>query len=144
MATTVITPADLHARAAAGPIDLIDVRTPAEFAAGHVPGARNLPLDQLDANALGRTGGPLYVICQSGIRSRKACAWLAASGVTDLVDVPGGTGAWKGAGLPLEGSGAATFGVERQVRCIIGAGVLIGAVLGMRPAAPTCWAVNGR
>ncbi len=124
-----IQPRDLNARCAAGPVTLIDVRTPAEFASGHVPGARNLPLDRLDAQALQSVTGPVHVICQGGVRSRKACEQLAAAGVANLVDVAGGTNAWKAAGLPLEGTGGSVFGVERQVRCIIGAGVLIGAAL---------------
>jgi hypothetical protein len=89
-----------------------------------------VPLDRLDAAAL-PSGRPLYVICQGGARSRKACEQLAAAGITELVDVAGGTNAWKAAGLPLEGSGGAVFGVERQVRSIIGLGVLVGAVLAL-------------
>ena len=131
MSITTISPAELHALAASGPLDLIDVRTPAEFAGGQAQGARNLPLDRLAADALGRTGGPLYVICQSGTRSRKACAQLVSAGVTDVVDVLGGTTAWKAAGLPMVGSGVRVFSVERQVRCIIGGGVLVGAVLAL-------------
>ena len=130
MAIACIQPRDLHA---AGPVTLIDVRSPAEFASGHALGARNLPLDRLDATALAKEPrlGPLYVICQGGTRSRKACEQLAAAGLTDLVDVAGGTNAWQAAGLPVEGSGKSSFGVERQVRCIIGGGVLIGVVLAL-------------
>lgn len=126
-------PSDLSQRLAAGPVALIDVRSPAEFASGHVPGARNMPLDRLDPAALAAEprNGPLHVICQGGVRSRKACEQLAAAGIADLVDITGGTGAWKAAGLPLEGSGASVFGVERQVRCIIGGGVLVGAILAL-------------
>lgn len=129
MPIATIQPRDLHALTP--PPLLIDVRTPVEFASAHVPGARNLPLDRLDATALRAEAGsaPLYVICQGGGRSRKACEQLAAAGITELVDVAGGTNAWKAAGLPIEGSGSAAFGVERQVRCIIGGGVLTGAVL---------------
>jgi len=131
MSIAAISPNELHALAANGQLDLIDVRTPPEFASGHAQGARNLPLDRLAAGALGRAGGPLYVICQSGTRSRKACEQLAAAGVTDLIEVQGGTNAWKAAGLPMAGSGAKVFSVERQVRCIIGGGVLVGAVLAL-------------
>jgi rhodanese-related sulfurtransferase len=129
MPIATIQPRDLHALS--GPIHLIDVRSPGEFASGHVAGARNLPLDRLDAAALlaEKRSGPLYVICQGGVRSRKACEQLATAGLSDLVDVAGGTTAWKAAGLPVEGTGAAIFGVERQVRCIIGGGVLAGVVL---------------
>lgn len=123
-----ISPQELRAKQDAGPVTIIDVRTPAEFAAGHVPGAINLPLDRLDCAQV-PAGGAVHVICQGGTRSRQACERLAAGGLQGLIDVQGGTNAWKAAGLPLAGSGARVFGVERQVRCIIGAGVLAGAVL---------------
>jgi rhodanese-related sulfurtransferase len=123
---TTITPAAVAQRLADG-ATLIDVRTPAEFAAGHASGARNVPLDRLDPQGLPRD---VLVICQSGARSRQACERLAAAGL-EPVDVAGGTSGWVAAGLPLEGTGAAVFGVERQVRCIIGGGVLVGVVLAM-------------
>ena len=129
MPITTLDPQALSTRLAAGPLTLIDVRTAGEFAAGHVPGARNMPLDALDAASLG--SGPVHVICQSGVRSRQACEKLAAAGVVELIDIGGGTNAWKAAGLPIEGSGGAVFGVERQVRCIIGGGVLAGAILAL-------------
>lgn len=82
---------------------LIDVRTPGEFAAGHVPGARNVPLDELDARLgeLGAADREVYVICQSGGRSARASAALASKGLHP-VNVTGGTGAWVSAGLPVE------------------------------------------
>jgi rhodanese-related sulfurtransferase len=133
MSITSLQPSDLSQRIAAGPVVLIDVRSPGEFASGHVPGARNMPLDRLDAAAVAALprSGPLHVICQGGVRSRKACEQLAAAGIGELVDITGGTSAWKAAGLPVEGTGGAVFGVERQVRCIIGGGVLTGAVLAL-------------
>jgi rhodanese-related sulfurtransferase len=82
---------------------LIDVRTPGEFADGHVPGAKNVPLDELDAR-VAELGGPdreVYVICQSGGRSARASAALAAKGLHP-VDVAGGTGAWRAAGFAVE------------------------------------------
>lgn len=125
-----IYPSELQTRLAAGGVRLIDVRTPGEFAAGHVPGAVNMPLDRLDPKSLAGAG-PVHVICQSGVRSRQAAEQLAAAGIAEIIDVSGGTGAWKAAGLPLAGSGAQVFGVERQVRCIIGVGVLAGAILAL-------------
>lgn len=82
---------------------LVDVRTPGEFAAGHVPGARNIPLDELDARLgeFGAADSEVYVICQSGGRSARASAALAAKGLHP-VNVTGGTGAWVSAGLPVE------------------------------------------
>ena len=81
---------------------VIDVREVDEFAGGHVPGAENLPLSQLD-DRLGDlpTGAPVHVICHSGGRSARATTALAAQGV-DAVDVEGGTSAWIAAGNPVD------------------------------------------
>lgn len=82
---------------------LIDVRTPEEFAAGHVPGAKNIPLDQVP-NRLAEFGSKdaeVYVICQSGGRSARAAATLQSHGFKP-VNVSGGTGAWRAAGHPVD------------------------------------------
>lgn len=83
---------------------LVDVRTPEEYAAGHVPGAINVPLDRLEtrlAELERYKTGPVHVICQSGRRSQAASAILEKAGFHP-VDVAGGTGAWAAAGYPLE------------------------------------------
>ena len=81
---------------------VIDVRTEAEFADGHVPGARNVPLDRLDPATLGvDKGETVHVICQSGRRSAVAAEKLAAAGYS-VVNVEGGTSAWIAAGKPVE------------------------------------------
>jgi rhodanese-related sulfurtransferase len=82
---------------------LVDVRTSAEFASGHVPGAKNVPLDQLAARLgeFGTADTEVYVVCQSGRRSASASATLAAQGFRP-VDVRGGTSAWQAAGFVVE------------------------------------------
>lgn len=82
---------------------LIDVRTPEEYAGGHVPGAKNVPLDTLESQlaALGPPDREVYVVCQSGRRSAQASATLAAKGLRP-VNVKGGTSAWKAAGYTVE------------------------------------------
>jgi rhodanese-related sulfurtransferase len=117
------------------PPELIDVRTPAEFRELHVAGARNVPLDRLDPAALrsetsAGVGKPLYVICQRGSRGKQACEKLAAAGWTDVINVEGGTLACEGAGLPVV-RGKKTISLERQVRIVAGALVLVGAVLAL-------------
>ncbi len=80
---------------------VVDVREPWEYASGHVPGARLVPLGHLPGRLadLPRTG-PVYVICASGNRSLAAADFLARAGV-DAWSVAGGTGAWARSGGPL-------------------------------------------
>lgn len=83
---------------------LWDVRSPEEFASGHVPGAKNVPLDQVGSR-MGELAaykeGEVYLICQAGGRSARAAQTLASAGY-HAVNVEGGTGAWIAAGLPVE------------------------------------------
>jgi rhodanese-related sulfurtransferase len=115
-------------------IDMIDVRTPAEYRELHVAFARNVPLDRLDPAGIarsraGRACDPLYVICQSGTRGRLACDRLLAAGCLDVVNVEGGTPACAAAGLPVV-RGSKAVSLERQVRVAAGLVVVLGAVLG--------------
>lgn len=116
------------------PIELIDVRTPAEFRTAHIPFAKNVPLDRLAPAELCRERNstprqPLYVVCQAGSRGQKACAAIAAAGFDNVVNVEGGTAAWMSAGLPVE-RGQQTISLERQVRIAAGLLVLVGSALG--------------
>lgn len=84
---------------------LIDVREPAEFSAGHAPGARNIPLAQLGTR-IGELekfkNRPAVVICQSGSRSHAATALLRKAGFGEVVVLAGGIGAWQQANMPVE------------------------------------------
>jgi phage shock protein E len=68
---------------------LIDVRTPAEFAAGHIEGARNIPLDAIPSHAaaIAAEQRPVVVYCASGMRSATAKRVLKASGVREVHDL---------------------------------------------------------
>jgi rhodanese-related sulfurtransferase len=115
-------------------LDLIDVRTPAEFREIHVEFARNVPLDRLDPTAViqarnSDSAAPLYVVCRSGSRGRQACEKFIQSGYPDVVNVEGGTLACEQAGLPVV-RGKKAISLERQVRIVAGSLVLLGAVLG--------------
>jgi rhodanese-related sulfurtransferase len=132
--TQTITPHQLASLRQAGQkIDLIDVRTPAEFREVHVDFARNVPLDRLDPAQLpmltGSSDERLYVICRSGSRAQQACEKLAAAGLANVVSVEGGTSAWDAAGLPVV-RGEKAMSLERQVRIAAGLLVLIGSALG--------------
>ena len=83
---------------------LIDVCEPAEFAAGHAVGARNIPLGSLDgAKALPTNKAlPLLLLCASGARAGRAAAQLRKAGFENAVAVNGGLPAWREAGLPVE------------------------------------------
>ncbi|MFG2822443.1 rhodanese-like domain-containing protein [Kitasatospora sp. NPDC048365] len=115
-------------------VTVIDVRTPAEYAAGHIPGALNIPLDRLERalptlrEAAERR--PIAVVCASGARSATACAQLASAGI-EARSVDGGTSAWASAGKALTRTpGArAVWAMDRQVRFAAGALVVL-AVLG--------------
>jgi phage shock protein E len=71
---------------------LLDVRTPAEFAGGHVRGAVNIPLSELDARVAEIEAERVVVYCQSGGRSGRAAESLRARG-KEVLDV-GGIGSW--------------------------------------------------
>jgi rhodanese-related sulfurtransferase len=131
-----ITPAELHELYRAGEaLELMDVRTPAEFANSRVEFARNVPLDQLTPNLIRHMRGsgsdrPLYVICQKGGRGQQACEILTAAGFPNVFNVEGGTAACHAAALPMIG-GCQSISLERQVRIAAGSLVLVGSLLGL-------------
>jgi len=81
---------DARALVAAGGA-LVDVRTPAEFAAGHVDGAVNIPVDQIErrASEIGPKDRAVVVYCASGMRSAAAASTLKRLGFTTVADVGG-------------------------------------------------------
>lgn len=110
---------------------LLDVRTPAEFAAEHIEGATLLPLHELDeASAVKVLAGrkECVVVCQSGRRAQSAAGKLEEWGITPVV-LEGGVNAWKDAGLPVK-RGRGVISIERQVRIAAGSLVVIGVALG--------------
>lgn len=132
-----ISPADLHAREASKTL-VLDVRAPGEFAAGHLPGAVNLPLDSIAAllpelaDAAGRR--ELFVVCATGRRSADARERLSDAGIA-ATGVEGGTEGWTAAGLPVEQGptpARAIWAMDRQVRFAAGSLVLAGLTLGRR------------
>lgn len=75
-------------------MQLIDVRETSEYASGHIKGSRNIPLGQISSFTAPK-GVRVAVICQSGMRSRRAYKILKKKGL-DVVNVNGGMMAWKG------------------------------------------------
>lgn len=119
-----------HALTSGAALQLVDVRTPAEFASEHLAGSVSLPLDRIDAAAAARlaAGGRCVLICGSGKRASQAHAQLAAAGCTTTEVLDGGIQAWLAAGQPVE-RGRRTISLERQVRIGTGLLVLTGAAL---------------
>ena len=76
---------------------LLDVRTRSEYAQGHIPRSRNLPLQEIQkvSSALPRQNTPLFVYCLSGARSRQAVSQLQKMGYTDVTNL-GGISGYRG------------------------------------------------
>jgi glyoxylase-like metal-dependent hydrolase (beta-lactamase superfamily II) len=102
--TPQITVDELEAQSKENPkLQVVDVRRPAEFATGHVPGAISRPLDRLERDLAGLDPTrPTAVICAGGYRSAAGASLLQRLGFKDLRDVVGGTSAWIEAGRPVE------------------------------------------
>jgi len=85
-------------------VQLIDVRSPDEYRAGHVPGAKLVPLNTLMAQVSAfPKQGDVFLICRSGARSAQAADYLARQcGRSNLINIEGGTMAWIQAGYPVE------------------------------------------
>ena len=84
---------------------LLDVRTPEEFAEGHVPGAVNMPYDQLASfkqTLDGFKDNNLVVYCRSGRRAAVAVQWLQEQGFEQLYHLDGDMLGWQEAKLPIE------------------------------------------
>lgn len=89
-------------RIASGDIVLVDVRTPEEFAEGHIEGAVNLPLDTFDPAAVPHGDGKEAVLyCRSGRRSEIAAETLSAATGKPATHLDGGIVAWEAAGQPV-------------------------------------------
>ncbi|EUJ37121.1 rhodanese-like domain-containing protein [Brochothrix campestris] len=73
---------------------VLDVRTPVEFKSGHIKGAKNIPLHVVETY-VGNKTEPLYVICQSGMRSKQAVKRLQRLGY-QAINVTGGMNQWRG------------------------------------------------
>lgn len=86
---------------------LLDVRTPGEYAAGHVPGAVNIPYDEIE-DRLGEIesrvprDGEIVLYCKSGTRAGWAGSTLEENGFTRLRHLTGDMSGWNEAGLPVE------------------------------------------
>jgi len=92
-----LSPGEANARA---DVQIVDVRSPKEWQAGHIPRAKHIPLDQL-TNRMGEldSAQPVAFICQSGARSKMAIKLARQAGL-DAININGGMLAWQRDGLP--------------------------------------------
>lgn len=98
-----VEPREAQALLAPGGIDVVDVRDPRDWASGHVPGARSLPLEELRADPRGSL--PLdrvLFVCARGMRSLTAAKIAEEAGHREVYSLDGGIIAWASAGLPIE------------------------------------------
>jgi rhodanese-related sulfurtransferase len=83
---------------------ILDVREPAQFAAGHLAGARNIPLKELP-NRVGELdkfkAKSVITVCQTGMQSAKAALQLKKAGFNEVFSLDGGVAAWQAQSLPL-------------------------------------------
>ena len=118
---------------AKGIANILDCRTPGEFATLKVASSVNIPLDRLDpAEVMSRFGAdaPLYCICQTGTRSQLAASKLRNAGMQQVIHVDGGTNAWVSAGFTVESGARKVISLDRQMRITAGALIVLGAAIG--------------
>jgi rhodanese-related sulfurtransferase len=120
---------------------LIDVRTPVEFEAGHIPGAVNVPLDEL-RRELGGLCEVLHdhdvvLVCRSGQRSDQAQEALQAAGLSSPAVLQGGLNDWEATGGPMN-RGRQAWELERQVRLAAGS-LVLGGILASTVAPKAKW-----
>jgi rhodanese-related sulfurtransferase/transcriptional regulator with XRE-family HTH domain len=102
-----VDPAEARALVAKGDVDVVDVRDADAWARGHVPGARNVPLADVQANARGSvTKERVLFVCSSGNRSLRAAEAAERAGLKEVYSLDGGTRAWEAAGFPIEAQSA--------------------------------------
>ncbi len=84
---------------------VVDVCSAAEFAEGHLTGAKNVPVDELDsrlAQVAKNKANPVLMVCASGVRSRRAVGLAKKLGYEQVYSLAGGMGAWRSASLPVQ------------------------------------------
>lgn len=112
---------------------MIDVRTPAEYEAVHIPGSYNIPLDQLPEHRIelaNKLQSPVILVCRSGARAEQAAKLFDETNLAQFHVLSGGIIAWEQAGKQVK-RGKQHWSMERQVRGAAGSLVLL-SLLGSR------------
>jgi rhodanese-related sulfurtransferase len=116
---------------------VLDVRSAAEYRAGHIPDAQLMSIDSLSADALAQVfkrpslgrEETLYITCHAGPRALQAAERLQQAGYKNVTLIEGGTQRWEQLGLPVERCGKA-LSLERQVQIAIGSLLVLKVFLG--------------
>lgn len=131
MAATISIPQFAQLKTRPERFQLIDVRSSSEYATGHIPGAVNMPMDQVQSRLPDLEGDDsIILVCQSGQRARMVAGLLEPCG-KELRILEGGTSAWIKAGLPVVATSVTRWSLERQVRFAAGLLVLTGVILAL-------------
>lgn len=120
-----------------GGAKLVDIRGQDEHAREHIPGASNIPLDQIDR--LGTQDCAVVFHCRSGMRTGGNAAKLAAAAGTTCYVIEGGIDGWRRAGLDVVVDKGQPLELQRQVQLTAGALILIGVLLGFMVAPGFFW-----
>lgn len=129
MTLTTLSPADTRTALADG-ARLIDIRSADEHAREHIPGALNVPLDQIGDLPPG--GMPIIFHCKSGMRTSANASQLAAAAKGAQIHILlGGIDGWRGAGHSTITDRSQPIEIMRQVQITAGALVLAGVMLGL-------------
>ncbi len=100
-----ITPTDLTMQVNRNNAVVVDIRAEADFSKGHITGARNLSLTEIEKQQLSglekHKAEPIILVCQAGVSAQKAAASLLKQGFTSVAVLQGGMGSWTGASLPV-------------------------------------------
>ena len=119
---------------------IIDVRTPAEFEAVHIPGSYNVPLDTLREHRNELTqhlDTDVVLVCRSGMRAEQAERAFAEAGLSNLHVLDGGIMRWESEGGTVN-RGRQRWDIERQVRLVAG-GIVLAAGLGSTAVPSLKW-----
>ena len=114
-------------------MEVIDVRTPAEYREIHIPFAKNVPLESFHPDEFVQqrcdSSVPVVIVCRTGRRATRACQQLKSCGLENGYVLVGGTEAWEAEGYDVI-RGKKAMSLEQQVRIAAGTMVFGGTLLG--------------
>ncbi len=135
---------ELHRQLLDKSVRVLDVRTPAEFEASHIPDSHNVPLNLLRKHRtelVRHLGDDVVLVCLSGARSEQAEEALREAGLSNLRVLDGGLKDWTAEGNDVV-EGRQTWDLERQVRFSAGS-IVAAAVIGSTVQPPLKWLAAG-